>query len=69
MTFADLYYNRYRDYDPSTGNYIQADPIGLAGGANPYSYAMGNPVRYMDPLGLFTWPNDLTPKSPFPYKH
>jgi RHS repeat-associated protein len=52
MTFADLYYNRYRDYDPSTGGYIQADPIGLAGGANPYSYAMGNPVRYMDPDGL-----------------
>jgi RHS repeat-associated protein len=51
-TFADLYYNRYRDYDPSTGGYIQADPIGLAGGANPYSYAMGNPVRYVDPLGL-----------------
>ena len=29
---ADLYYNRYRDYDPTTGRYIQADPIrgGLA---------------------------------------
>ena len=32
-TLADLYYNRYRDYDPTTGRYIQADPIGLAGGA------------------------------------
>jgi RHS repeat-associated protein len=51
-TFSDLYYNRYRDYDPTTGRYIQADPIGLAGGANPYSYAMNNPLRYTDPLGL-----------------
>ncbi|MCY7338689.1 MAG: RHS repeat protein, partial [Sphingomonas bacterium] len=27
-TLADLYYNRYRDYDTTTGRYIQADPIG-----------------------------------------
>lgn len=26
-----LYYNRFRYYDPSTGNYISQDPIGLAG--------------------------------------
>jgi RHS repeat-associated protein len=50
-TLADLYYNRYRDYDPTTGRYIQADPIGLAGGASPYSYAMNNPLRYTDPTG------------------
>ena len=52
-TLADLYYNRYRDYDPITGRYIQADPIGLAGGASPYSYAMNNPLRYTDPTGEF----------------
>jgi RHS repeat-associated protein len=50
---ADLYYNLYRDYDPTTGRYLQADPIGLAGDANPYLYAMGNPVRYTDPTGEF----------------
>jgi RHS repeat-associated protein len=50
-TLADLYYNRYRDYDPTTGRYIQADPIGLAGGPSPYSYAMNNPLRYTDPTG------------------
>jgi RHS repeat-associated protein len=27
QTTADLYYNRYRDYDTVTGRYIQADPI------------------------------------------
>lgn len=52
-TFADLYYNRYRDYDPVTGRYIQADPIGLAGGPSPYSYAMSNPLRYTDPTGEY----------------
>jgi RHS repeat-associated protein len=49
---ADLYYNRYRDYDPVTGRYIQADPIGLAGGANGYIYAGANPVNMIDPDGL-----------------
>ena len=49
--FSDLNYNRYRDYDPTTGRYIQADPIGLAGGSNPYLYANGNPVNYVDPDG------------------
>ncbi len=52
-TLNDLYYNRYRDYDPSTGRYIQADPIGLAGGAEPYSYALNSPLRYTDPTGEF----------------
>ena len=51
-TLPDLYYNRYRDYDTTTGRYIQADPIGLEGGSNPFLYAEGNPLRYTDPLGL-----------------
>lgn len=52
QTLADLYYNQYRDYDPTTGRYIQADPISLAGDANPYSYAGSNPVGMVDPEGL-----------------
>src|SRR5262249_42984954 len=51
-----LHYNYYRDYDPSTGRYIESDPIGLSGGLNTYSYVGANPVRYSDPPGLFAPP-------------
>ena len=43
-----LYYNYFRDYDAASGRYIQVDPIGLAGGINPYLYANGSPWRYTD---------------------
>ncbi|MBS4251545.1 hypothetical protein F3176_26065 [Escherichia coli] len=39
-------------YNPGQGRYITQDPIGLAGGLNPYSYVMNNPVQWIDPLGL-----------------
>jgi RHS repeat-associated protein len=54
QSLSDLYYNRHRDYDSSTGRYIQADPIGLQGGSNPYLYAEADPLRYTDPSGLVT---------------
>ena len=47
-----LYFNRFRYYDPKTGNYISQDPIGLAGG-NPtlYGYVF-DPNTQIDPFGL-----------------
>ncbi|MBX8489646.1 RHS repeat protein [Pseudomonas cichorii] len=48
---TQLNYNYYRDYNPETGRYTQSDPIGLDGGLNTYSYALGNPLRYIDPKG------------------
>ncbi|MBU2714254.1 RHS repeat domain-containing protein, partial [Zooshikella harenae] len=49
---SGLFYNYFRDYDPTTGRYIESDPIGLAGGLNAYAYVEGNPLRWVDPRGL-----------------
>jgi RHS repeat-associated protein len=47
-------YNRYRDYMPDLGRYLEADPIGLAGGTSPYLYAGGSPTVFVDKLGTGT---------------
>ena len=50
-----LHYNDHRYYDPSIGRYLRPDPIGLAGGANLFAYALNNPINLIDPLGLMEW--------------
>ena len=50
---SGLHYNGFRSYSPMMGGrYTQPDPIGWAGGPNPFLYVGGNPLSYADPLGL-----------------
>jgi RHS repeat-associated protein len=48
---TDWYYYGARYYSPESGRFLQPDP--LFDGPNPYMYVHGNPVRYVDPSGLF----------------
>ena len=64
-----FHYNYFHDYDPTTGRYVQSDPIGLGGGLNTFAYAFSNPVKFIDPdgravPGLGTVP---APGTPTPY--
>jgi len=47
-----LHYNGARDYDPTTGRYLEPNPVGLRSGVNLYTYAGDNPLSASDPSGL-----------------
>lgn len=64
-----LIHMRARDYDPETGRFLQEDPLSEVqqyadrvgkvmeakhGTTNAYYYAFNSPVRYVDPLGLYS---------------
>jgi len=49
---ATLYLTHHRAFDTTLKRFLSADPLGLGGGPNVYSYALGNPLAYIDPLGL-----------------
>jgi RHS repeat-associated protein len=46
-----LFYNRFRDYDPALGRYLQPDPLGHTGGINLFAYP-SNPLIDVDLRGL-----------------
>lgn len=48
-----LNYNVNRDYDATVGRYTESDPLGTFADQNStYAYVGGNPLSYVDPLGL-----------------
>jgi uncharacterized protein RhaS with RHS repeats len=50
--FAATIFFLFSCFGSAQARYLEADPIGLAGGLNPYAYADNNPFKYIDPLGL-----------------
>ncbi|WP_425456162.1 RHS repeat-associated core domain-containing protein [Aliishimia ponticola] len=62
-----LHQNWMRDYDPTLGRYLQADPLGLVDGASVYGYALQNPGRYVDPRGEETIPRPPSSLPGGPY--
>ncbi|RRH88977.1 type IV secretion protein Rhs [Variovorax beijingensis] len=54
-----LHYNRYRYFDPNSGQFISQDPLRLRAGENLTRYAE-NPILGTDPLGLVS-------NTPIPY--
>ena len=40
-----------RYYDPNLGRFLSPDPLGFAGGMNPYAYCGNDPVNMVDPEG------------------
>ncbi len=49
-------YNWFRNYDPTLGRYIQSDPVGMLGGANPYLYVRADAMVFADRFGLSSSP-------------
>jgi len=46
-----------RYYDPSSGRFLQRDPIGINGGINVFEYVESSPTTLIDPSGEIPWPN------------
>ena len=53
-----LLYYRARSYDPQLGRFLSEDPIGLESSINVFAYVENNPLRFTDPSGLCTQPQN-----------
>ncbi|WP_373192331.1 MULTISPECIES: RHS repeat domain-containing protein [Bacteroidaceae] len=51
---TELYYNRFRYYDPNTGTFISQDPIRLLSGESNFYAYVKDPNTWLDIFGLST---------------
>jgi RHS repeat-associated protein len=54
-----LHQNWFRDFDPVSSRYREADPIGIYGRPNLYAYSNSDPTGTVDPFGLREVPDDF----------
>lgn len=59
-----LHYNTHRYYDPIVASYLTPDPLGLAAGPDLYAFALEQPHRFSDPLGLAPVPTQAVADWP-----
>ena len=45
-----------KDYEPRVGRWTTKEPLGFAGGLNFYAYAGNDPINFVEPDGLKTYP-------------
>jgi uncharacterized protein RhaS with RHS repeats len=57
-------YNYFRDNDPSTGRYVQSDPLGIDVDLSTYGYVRGQPLSLTDVFGLAPCCNANLPSGP-----
>jgi RHS repeat-associated protein len=56
------YYNLFRWYGSQVGSYAREDPVSRSlRKGQLYRYALSNPLRYTDPMGLFTVDSSCDP--------
>jgi RHS repeat-associated protein len=64
----DLLLSPARSYDPRTGSFREADPLGFPEGANRALYAGGNPLAFADRRGLMAEPADQSGHDADPWE-
>ena len=52
---TNLAYNWYRDYDPTIGRFVEADPLGFIDGPSLFAFVRLNPLIFADPTGRSVW--------------
>ena len=53
---SGLHYNGRRYLNPEAGRYLSVDPLGVAGGSNPYAFASNDRIANVDLTGLQSRP-------------